>query len=127
MTDTLIRSDEVEPGLERMQRFELEVGKLKLSGGRITFERVVGKLSGLGIVVGLIVVFSAWSGTRSATSPLDIADYQALGALGLTITIASTGLYILTSLQRYLRYWLLRLIYEQRAQTGSGAESLDQS
>ena len=33
------------------------------------------------------------------------------------ITIVGTGLFVVFSLTRYFRYWLVRLIYEQRDQT----------
>lgn len=117
MTDTAVQSDSAEPGRERVQQFETEVSKLKLSGGKVSPERLSGKLSVLAIVVGIGLVFLAWVNTRSSSSSLEIADYQAMGKLGVAITIAGTGIYIVTSLRRYLRYWLLRLIFEQRAQT----------
>lgn len=117
MTDSVTQFESAEPGQERVEQFETEVSKLKLSGGKVSLERVSGKLSALGIIIGLAMNLLAWTSTRSSTSSLEIADYQALGKLGIAITIASTGIYILTSLRRYLRYWLLRLIFEQRAQT----------
>lgn len=114
-TEPTVEADE--PGTERMEKFEAEVSRLRLGGGRVSVERLLGKLSGLGIAVGLLLVFLSWRGTRSSIDPLDLADNEALGTLGLAITIAGTGIYIVASLRRYLRYWLLRLVYEHRAQT----------
>jgi hypothetical protein len=34
----------------------------------------------------------------------------------MALTIAGTGLFLTMSLRRYFRYWLVRLIYEQRDQ-----------
>ena len=42
---------------------------------------------------------------------------SSMGNFGLALTIAGTGLFLVMSLRRYLRYWLVRLIYEQRDQT----------
>ena len=40
-----------------------------------------------------------------------------MGVFGVSLTIAATGLFIVMSLRRYFRYWLVRLIFEQREQT----------
>ncbi len=45
------------------------------------------------------------------------ADYNVLSNFGLALTLVGSVLFLVMSLQRYLRYWLIRLIYEQRDQT----------
>jgi hypothetical protein len=40
-----------------------------------------------------------------------------MAVFGVSLTIAATGLFIVMSLRRYFRYWLVRLIFEQREQT----------
>ena len=39
-----------------------------------------------------------------------------MGNFGIALTVASTGVFIVMSLRRYFRYWLVRLIFEQREQ-----------
>ncbi|MEZ5168789.1 MAG: hypothetical protein R2695_20755 [Acidimicrobiales bacterium] len=59
-----------------------------------------------------------WITTHGSVDPLEQADYRAGGIFGLALVVAGTGLLVLMSLRRYLRYWLLRLIHELREQTG---------
>jgi hypothetical protein len=113
-TQTTTPADPLSP---RLQEFQSEVNKLKVTGGRANPERTWVILSALGMIAGLVITLIAWLATHNTDSSLEIADYNALGNFGLTITIASTGLFLVMSLRRYFRYWLVRLIYEQRDQT----------
>jgi hypothetical protein len=106
-----------QPLSPRLQEFQSEVSQLKVTGGRANPERSWLIIGALGMIAGLVITLIAWIATHNTDSSLEIADYNALGNLGLTITIASTGLFLVMSLRRYFRYWLVRLIYEQRDQT----------
>jgi len=39
-----------------------------------------------------------------------------VGLLGVSLTVVGTAMFVVFSLTRYFRYWLVRLIYEQRDQ-----------
>jgi hypothetical protein len=106
-----------QPLSPRLQEFQSEVSQLKVTGGRANPERTWVIISALGMIAGLVIALFAWIATHNTDSSLEIADYNALSNFGLTITIASTGLFLVMSLRRYFRYWLVRLIYEQRDQT----------
>ncbi len=115
MTSTEQRTDgELSP---RLQEFQREVDGLKVTGGKATPERTWSIIGGLLLLAGLVITFIAWLLTRGTSNSLEIADYNALGTFGLALTIGGTGLFLVMSLRRYFRYWLVRLIYEQREQT----------
>jgi hypothetical protein len=115
MTDTEQRS---EPALSpRLQEFQREVDGLKVTGGKASPERTWTIIGGLLLLAGLVITFLSWILTHGTDSALEIADYNALGNFGLALTIGGTGLFLVMSLRRYFRYWLVRLIYEQREQT----------
>jgi hypothetical protein len=40
-----------------------------------------------------------------------------MGVFGLVLAVVGSALFIVMSLRRYFRYWLVRLIFEQREQT----------
>ena len=40
-----------------------------------------------------------------------------MGNFGLTLAIVSGAIFMVMSVRRYFRYWLVRLIFEQREQT----------
>jgi hypothetical protein len=100
----------------RLQEFQDEVAKLKVSGGRANPERT-GRIIGVvamvaGIVVTVIAYFMSYNGNE-----LEQRDAMVLAIIGLTIAVVGTGLFVVFSLTRYFRYWLVRLIFEQRDQT----------
>jgi hypothetical protein len=105
------------PSSPRLQEFQSEVDKLKVTGGKANPERAWLILAGIGMIVGIVLALVGWLSTGGTTSTLEIADFSAMGQFGLTLTVASTGLFVVMSLRRYFRYWLVRLIFEQREQT----------
>jgi len=107
-----------EPELSpRLQQFQAEVEQLKVTGGRANPERTWSILGGIAMVVGVVLSLVSWILTQGTESSLDFASYNAMGNFGMALTIAGTGLFLVMSIRRYLRYWLVRLIYEQRDQT----------
>jgi uncharacterized membrane protein YidH (DUF202 family) len=101
----------------RLQQFKAEVDQLKVTGGRANPERT-GKI--LGVVLqaaGLIVTIVAYAQSNGTTNPLAQRDALIIAVIGLGMVIVGTGLFVVFTLTRYFRYWLVRLIYEQREQT----------
>jgi hypothetical protein len=101
----------------RLQEFQSEVDKLKVTGGKANPERAWLILSVLGMIIGVVLGLIGFISTQGTKSQLDFATYNAMGNFGIALTVASTGVFIVMSLRRYFRYWLVRLIFEQRAQT----------
>jgi hypothetical protein len=115
MTSTEPRTEaELSP---RLQEFQREVDDLKVTGGKASPEKTWSVIGGLLLLAGLVITFVAWLLTHGTSNALEIADYNALGTFGLALTIGGTGLFLVMSLRRYFRFWLVRLIYEQREQT----------
>lgn len=100
----------------RLQQFQAEVEQLKVTGGKANPERTWSIVGAILMVLGVILSLVGWLGTRGTTNSLDFADYNAMGNLGMVLAIVGTGLFMVMSLRRYFRYWLVRLIYEQRDQ-----------
>ena len=102
----------------RLQQFQAEVDQLRVSGGKANPERMGRILGGVLMVVGLILGIYAYFGLSHNTSnALQQGDATVIGLLGVGFCIVGTGLFVVFSLTRYFRYWLVRLIYEQRDQT----------
>jgi hypothetical protein len=108
MTDTPVATS------PRLQQFQSEVEQLKVNGGQANPERTWSIVGGLLMVAGLVVIIIAYSQTHSSKLPGDWADYNVLSNLGLALVIIGAVLFLVMNLRRYLRYWLIRLIYEQR-------------
>jgi hypothetical protein len=104
----------------RLSQFEAEVGKLKVTGGGANPERL-GAQWGIGLtILGFVVVVVSWwsaldaKGDNAAVSALRA---EIFGLIGLGIAVVGIVIWVRNSLTRYLRYWIIRLVYEQREQT----------
>lgn len=107
-------TDDLSP---RLQQFQAEVEQLKVTGGKANPERTWTIIGGIAMVAGVIISLLSWILTQGTTSTLDFASYNAMGNFGIALTVAGSVLFLVMSLRRYFRYWLVRLIYEQRDQT----------
>ena len=114
--EILAETTAAEEPTPRLQQFQQEVDQLKVTGGRANPERTWTIVGAVAMIAGLVITVLGWALTQSTTSTLDFASYNAMGNFGIALTIAGTGLFMVMSLRRYLRYWLIRLIYEQRDQ-----------
>jgi hypothetical protein len=116
MTTTDVSSDQMTS--PRLQQFQEEVNGLKVTGGKANPERTGQILGVILMVVGLVLGFYAYFGlSHPASGPLQQGDATVIGLLGVGFCVVGTGLFVVFSLTRYFRYWLVRLIYEQREQT----------
>ena len=102
---------------ERLAQLSEEVSKLKVTGGMANPERLAGKW-GIGLTIfGFVVAIVSWWSAFNAGRLEDIYRSQIFAAIGIGISIVGIVLWIRNSLTRYFRFWLIRLVYEQREQT----------
>jgi hypothetical protein len=101
----------------RLAEFEHEVAKLKVSGGGANPERLAERW-GIGLtILGFVVAFISWWSAFNAGTFEDIYRAQIFALIGIGISIVGIVIWIRNSTTRYLRYWIIRLVYEQREQT----------
>ena len=104
----------------RLAQFEEEIAKLKVTGGGANPERL-GAQWGIGLtILGFVIAIISWWSALDAHG--DGAAVTALraeifGAIGIGVAIVGIVIWARNSLTRYLRYWIVRLVYEQREQT----------
>ena len=100
----------------RLAQFQEEVARLKLKGGGANPERNGANL-GIGLaIVGVIIVVIAWLSAKGASTATQLSS-EIAAVIGLLLGIVGVALWVRNSLTSYLRYWLVRLIYEDREQT----------
>ena len=109
---------------DRMREFQAEVDHLKVGGGRANPERLWGRIAAVGMVLSLVIEIGAWFGSHGTTDALSQRDYLVVALLGVALAVLSTGVFVVTSLTRYLRYWLIRLVYQDRESTDRLIEHL---
>jgi uncharacterized membrane protein YidH (DUF202 family) len=111
----------------RLEQFEEEIRRLKVKGSRAEPERAFLILGVLALIAGFIVAIVGITGVRNSGDALEQGDSLALTILGIGIAIVGAVIWARHSLSRYLRYWLVRELYEQRASTDRIVEAIERS
>jgi uncharacterized membrane protein YidH (DUF202 family) len=113
----------------RIEQFKTEIGELKLRGSSSENERrllVVGVLL-VAVGVGLAILGAVQVG-NSGGSPADQRAFMAQGSfMGLALIIAGAALFVRYSLARYMRFWLIRMTYESRANTDRLVDAIERA
>jgi len=121
----------------RLEEFRAEVENIGVTGGGASPERL-GTVAGLVLlVVGLGVALIAALSQRGDAAAGDAAamlsevvssnNGMIVVVLGLSLAIIGGLIWVRNSLTRYLRYWLVRLIYEDRSNTDRLIEAIQES
>lgn len=78
------------------------------------------------VVVGIVLILSGWFFAGGEVRvERQIPYVLSGGVLGLALVVVGSGLFVRYSLSRYLRFWLVRSIVEERAQTDRQIEALE--
>jgi hypothetical protein len=106
---------------DRAEQFKAEIAAMKLKTGRARVESWLQLLGVVLMVVGVAIAFGAYSASLNVTATpgtnvdlLDSNSYMPLAIAGLAISVTGGFVFLRYSLARFLRFWLLRQVYEQR-------------
>lgn len=100
------------------EAFAAELSRVSASSGLGGRDHLVRLLGLILCVVGGVVVLLAYRGTTAATDLRDQIELLVLAVFGLLLAVVGVGLHVVSSLQRFLRFWLVRLMHEQRDLAG---------
>jgi hypothetical protein len=111
---------------DRLDEFQDELTRLRLKRPGRDEERRLLLLGAALMPVGLVAVVFGYlgaSGTNDFSS--QVPYLLSGGVLGLGLTVVGAALFLRYSLGRYLRFWLLRLIFEEQATGDRQVEALE--
>jgi hypothetical protein len=111
----------------RLEQFEEEIRRLRVKGGNAEPERKLVVLGVVAVVAGFVVAAIGIGMVRGAEDSLSQGDGLAQTILGVAIAVVGVVLWARYSLSRYLRYWLVRQIYEDRAATDRVVDAIERS
>jgi hypothetical protein len=78
------------------------------------------------VVVGLVLIIAGYIGASGTVNVgLQMPYLISGGFLGLAVVVVGVGLFVRYSLSRYLRFWLVRSIMEERALADRQIEALE--
>lgn len=110
----------------RAEEFEREIGDLRATGGSAAIEARMLVVGMVCVAAGLVAIaLGYWGASGTAVLNEQISYLISGGIFGIGVTIVGAGLYLRFTTQRFFRYWLIRLVYEQRAQTDRIIEALE--
>ncbi|HEY3833755.1 MAG TPA: hypothetical protein VGO03_15770 [Acidimicrobiia bacterium] len=114
----------------RSAEFKAEIAAMKLKTSRVGLENALLVVGIVLMVAGVIVAFVAYSASLNVTATpgsnvdlLDSNSYLALAIAGGVITLAGGAVFVRYSLAKFLRFWLLRQIYEGRLARDEGTSN----
>jgi hypothetical protein len=115
----------METNHQRVDDFKREIGALDIPSPADSKERIW-LIAGIVVaVVGVVLVVVGYIGASGTVVVGNQIPYLISGGvLGLALVIVGAALFVRYSLSRYLRFWLIRSIYEQRTQTDREVEAL---
>ena len=102
----------------RRDQFEEEIAAVRIRTGKAEAEQRWTIVGLVGLVGGLVLTVVAYFTSTSMGDSRDILSAIILGIVGLTIAVVGATLFLRYSFARFLRFWLLRLIYEQQDRPG---------
>ena len=105
----------------RREQFTAEIAEMKLKTGRANVENVLLIVGVVMMLAGIAIAFGAYSASLNVKgtpgSNVDLLDsnsYTPLAIGGLALSVVGGFVFLRYSLAKFLRFWLLRQIYEQR-------------
>lgn len=102
----------------RRADLEAELGRLRTTSNSGPLDRA---FAGIGIgaaVVGLIACLVAYAQSTGFDDVRDQMESLIVAIFGLGLVVFGSVLYLRNAMTRFLRFWLLRLVYEQRDLAG---------
>ena len=116
----------MEDSAERVEAFQQEIQSMKLKAGGAESET---RLLFLGILMGVAgLVLAVVGGVQVAADANQYNQRAAMATgtfLGIALLIGGAALFVRYSLARYLRFWLVRLVHESRANTDRIVEAIE--
>jgi uncharacterized membrane protein YidH (DUF202 family) len=109
---------------ERVAQFKEEIASMRLRDPSTARDRLVLRL-GIGLMVlGVVLGVSAYALSNGTTDALEQRDAIVIALLGVALSVVGAALFVRYSVAQFLRFWLARLTYEQKAQTDRVVEAI---
>ena len=112
---------------ERIDRFKSEISRLEVKVPEDKTEKSFLYAGVVLLVLGGLVIFGGYWGASGTPRVNEQLPYLLSGGfLGLGLMVGGAVLFVRYSMSRFLRFWLIREIYEQRTQTDRVVESMQE-
>jgi hypothetical protein len=111
---------------DRLEEFQAELARLRSRGSTTSTEQRLLLAGTVLMPLGLVLVLVGYLGASGTTELSSQVPYLISGGLlGLGCTVVGAALFLRYSLGRYLRFWLLRMIYEEHTTADRQVDALE--
>ena len=98
----------------RRQKFEADIAEVRVRTTGGSQQTWIG--AGLGLMVaGALIALISFFASGSISDTRDVLSALILAVFGLSLTVVGGALFVHHATARFLRFWMLRFIYEQQA------------
>ena len=100
---------------QQREQFKRDVAQMKLTTGASRYDGLLRIAGVLLMVGGAAAAFIVYESSLSESDARNIASQQVLAIGFLAVTLIGVALFVVASMARLLRFWLLRQLYEGQA------------
>ena len=104
---------QAQPSGDRLARFERDLETIGHRTSRADRKWAIAGAAAM--VVGIAITVIAYATSTSQSDTRDVISSGVLATVGLSVVIGGGAVFVRASLTEFLRFWMLRLLYEQRA------------
>ncbi|HZB70695.1 MAG TPA: hypothetical protein VE395_01065, partial [Acidimicrobiales bacterium] len=101
---------------DRIERLRAEAAELNVGSTSASRDGVYQAAGGVAMAVGVLVALLAYWTSLGKSDPRDISSLGILAVAMLALAVLGAAVFLRYSLARFLRFWLLRQLYEGQAQ-----------
>lgn len=101
---------------DRIEQFRAAVDELKLRTGRTRSDLVREVVGGVLMLGGFVAGLIVYEQSLSQSSGLNLQSEQIFALAMVGVMVIGAALYVSASVSRFLRFWMLRQLYEGQAQ-----------
>jgi hypothetical protein len=102
---------------ERVEQFKKDIAEMQVKDPAAGRDRLSLRGGFTLMVIGIIVTIVAYAQSHNTSNPLAQNDATIIALIGVGVTVMGAALFLKGSLSTFFRFWLARLIYEQKSQT----------
>jgi len=102
---------------DRVDQFKADIAEMKVKDPSTTRDALLLRVGAVLMVAGIALLAFGYNKSHGTSDPLVQSDASILGMMGVAVTVIGAAMFLRYSIAQFLRFWLSRLVYEQRAQT----------
>ena len=102
---------------ERVEQFKRDIAEMQVKDPAAGRDRLALRGGFTLMVIGVIVTIVGYVISHGTSNPLSQNDALIVALIGIAVTVLGAALFLKGSLSTFFRFWLARLIYEQKSQT----------